>query len=479
MVSLLERLRGRASARLPEAKQSRTATLFNLGFAGQGRRAPRNGTELVRQGFEANPIVYRCVRMIADSVASVPWLIYEGGVEQVDHPLHGLLQRPASQQSGVAFFDALVTDLLLFGNAYVEAVIIDGTHREWHVLRPDRMSIVPGTNGWPLAYDYAVGGDSVRFLVAEGTILHLKLFAPLDDHYGLSPLSAAETALDTHNAASLWNRALLENAARPSGALVYAGPEGASLSDEQFERLKSELDESFSGTRNAGRPLLLEGGLDWKALSLTPKELDFIEAKAAAAREMALAFGVPPMVLGLPGDNTYSNYQEANRAFWRQSILPFVLRLQASFAAWVEPVYGPLVVKPNLDSIDALSSERAAEWARVGAADFLTRDEKREAVGYGPVQLVKKGSDDPSDKEPDGDADDGGNILPVFDNGGSGGGGGGSGGPKKGNPNICRLMPNVSIDGMICLYQCPGNDIMVSPFDFPVCPPSAFRFELR
>ena len=176
---------------------------------------------------------------------------------------------------------------------------------------------------------------------------------------------------------------LLENAARPSGALVYAGPDGATLSDEQFDRLKHELDESFSGLRNAGRPLLLEGGLDWKALSLTPKELDFIEAKAGAAREIALALGVPPLVLGLPGDNTFSNYQEANRAFWRQTILPFVHRLQASFNTWLQPTYGDVEWRANLDAIDALASERAAEWARVGAADFLTRDEKREAVGYG------------------------------------------------------------------------------------------------
>jgi len=116
----------------------------------------------------------------------------------------------------------------------------------------------------------------------------------------------------------------LDNSARPSGALVYAGPEGAHLTDEQFSRLKEELEENFSGATNAGRPLLLEGGLDWKALSLSPKDMDFAESKAGAAREIALAFGVPPLLLGLPGDNTFSNYAEANRAFWRQSSLDVV-----------------------------------------------------------------------------------------------------------------------------------------------------------
>ncbi|MDB5649212.1 MAG: Phage portal protein family [Hyphomicrobiales bacterium] len=192
------------------------------------------------------------------------------------------------------------------------------------------------------------------------------------------------TALDIHNSASTWNRALLDNAARPSGALVYSGPEGATLSEEQFDRLKTELDESFSGARNAGRPLLLEGGLDWKPLSLSPKDMDFIEAKAAAAREIALALGVPPLVLGLQGDNTFSNYQEANRAFWRQTIVPFINRLQKSFESWMQADFGTFELRANLDGVDALSSERASEWARIGAASFLTDDEKREAVGYAP-----------------------------------------------------------------------------------------------
>jgi HK97 family phage portal protein len=123
----------------------------------------------------------------------------------------------------------------------------------------------------------------------------MRLFHPLDDHYGFSPIEAAATAIDLHNQASKWNKALLDNAARPSGALVYSAREGR-LSPEQFERLKAELQEGFQGAKNAGRPLLLEGGLDWKPLSLSPKDMDFIEAKHAAAREIALALGVPPML---------------------------------------------------------------------------------------------------------------------------------------------------------------------------------------
>ncbi len=206
------------------------------------------------------------------------------------------------------------------------------------------------------------------------------MFNPLDDYYGLSPLEAAAIAVDTHNAAATWNKALLDNAARPSGALVYDGADGTVMSDEQFERLKDELDDNYQGARNAGRPLLLEGGLDWKAMSLSPKDMDFMEAKHAAAREIALAFGVPPMLLAIPGDNTYSNYQEANRVFWRQTVLPLANRIGAALTQWLAPVFGAgLMLAVDTDRIEALSADRAALWERVSKARVLHR--QRETRG--------------------------------------------------------------------------------------------------
>jgi len=376
-----------ARARAPvDVKASRTGPLLALQTLGLARWAPRNTTDLTRLGYERNAIVYRCVRMIAETAATVPWLVYEGALEAPDHPCLDLLTRPNPGASRPEFLEAVFTHLMLSGNAYVEAVSLDGRPRELYALRPDRMRVLPGPNGWPQAFEYCVGAQTIRFAVdAEGRspILHLKLCHPLDDHYGFAPLSAAQDALDVHNAAGSWNKALLENAARPSGALVYAGPEGSSLSPEQFDRLKGELDENFSGAGNAGRPLLLEGGLDWKALSLSPKDMDFISAKAGAAREIALAFGVPPLLLGLPGDNTFANYSEANRAFWRQTVIPLVRRTQQGVAGWLSDVYGPFRIEADLDRIDALADEREAEWRRVGSAAFLSDDEKREALGYG------------------------------------------------------------------------------------------------
>ena len=306
--------------RAPEQKASRTGALLALFGKGRPRWTPRDYAALAREGYQKNPVAYRCVRLISEAVAGLPLVLMQGARELDSHPLLDLLARPNPRQTGAEFFEAAAGFLLVAGNAYLELVSVGGSPRELHALRPDRVKLVPGPEGWPEAYEYNVNGRTVRFDMGEtlsptgaGTpppILHLALFHPTDDHYGFSPLEAAAFALDVHNAAAAWNKALLDNAARPSGALVYSAA-GGNLSEEQFSRLKSELEGSYQGTANAGRPLLLEGGLDWKSLSLSPKDMDFVQAKHAAAREIALAFGVPPMLLGIPGDNTYANYQEA------------------------------------------------------------------------------------------------------------------------------------------------------------------------
>ena len=375
--------------RAPEAKSSRAAQLIQFESGGRARWTPRDYAALAREGYVCNAIVHRAVKVVAENVAAVRYLVYEGAGERDPHPLRDLLARPNPRQEGAAFLESVCAHLLLAGNAYIEAVLVEGAVRELYTLRPDRMRVVPGADGWPEAYDYAIGARSVRFDQSAPLppILHLTQFHPLDDHYGLSSNEPAAVAIDTHNSAAKWNKALLDNAARPSGALVYTGPEGSVLSESQFERLKRELEDQYQGTRNAGRPMLLEGGLDWKAMSLSPKDMDFLEAKNAAAREIALAFGVPPMLLGIPGDNTYANYQEANRVFWRGTVLPLASRIGSSLTHWLAPAFGDgirLVV--DTDNVPALAGDRAALWEQVGKAAFLTINEKREAIGFSPVE---------------------------------------------------------------------------------------------
>ncbi|WP_121117156.1 phage portal protein [Croceibacterium ferulae] len=338
----------------------------------------------VREAFLNNPVAQRAVRIVADGVAAAPLTISDPKVRR-------LLEATSAGQS---LLETLAAQLVLHGNAFVQVMRDEsGLPTELFALRPERMAVIAGADGWPVAYDYQVGGSTVRLPVedADGwpAVIHLKTFHPADDHYGAGCLSAAEGAVQIHNAAAAWNRALLENAARPSGALVYANGDSAGLSPDQFDRLKEELATAFSGSNNAGRPMLLEGGLQWQSLSLSPAEMDFAQLKAAAARDIALAFGVPPMLLGLPGDNTYANYREASKALWRLTLLPLAGKILAGLAEGLEPWFPRLDLAVDLDRVPALAEDRERLWAQVSGADFLDTDEKRSLLGL-PVRAAGK-----------------------------------------------------------------------------------------
>ncbi len=373
-----------------EMKNLKTTSLLSFNQFDTAQWSGRDYLSLAQNGFEQNVVAYRCIRMISEAGAFVPLRCFENGEEVTSHPVLNLLENPNKEQSLPDFLEKIYAYLQVSGNAFIERVVEDGRAVALFALRPDRVSVRVDDNGWPTAYDYQLDGRTISYVLpSDGAspIFHHRLFHPANDHYGISPLAVAGKSIDIHNGASAWNKGLFDNMARPSGALLYKGPEGApNMTEEQFGRLKAELEENYQGAQNAGRPLLLEGGLDWLPLSLSPQDMDFIEAKNLAAREIALAFGVPPMLLGIPGDNTYANYAEANRAFWRQTVLPMVHRCTRAFGKWLaETKETNLVVSPDLNAIPALSEERGRLWQRIGDADFLTMNEKRAALGYGSV----------------------------------------------------------------------------------------------
>ena len=349
--------------------------LSQLPLAAWGKTDPAT---LVKDGYSGNAVVYRCVRMIAEAAASIPFLTPDTSVQS-------LISEPSPEDAGQTLFERFYTDLQVTGNAWLEAVTLpdDATPRGLFSLRPDCVRVRRDKAGQIIGYGVKLKrGERVIAREADGwsPVLHMKLYHPGDRLYGLSPLSAARKSLDVHNGAAGWAKALIDNAARPSGALMY-GKDGARLTDDQFDRLKNQLASEHAGAANAGRPLLLEGGLDWQPMSLSPVEMDFTETRHAAAREIALAFGVPPMLLGIPGDNTYSTYKEAHLAFWRLTILPLVQKTANALTVWLRGRFDEVEIKPDLDRAPAFAADRDALWARVSAADFLSTAEKREIIG--------------------------------------------------------------------------------------------------
>ena len=365
----------KAPTKPPEVKASAAGPVIAYHSAGRVTWGARDTSSLIKSGFLSNPVGFRAVRLIAETAAAVPLGVQDRAQRYEEHPLATLIRRPNGMQGRAELFEALYSQILLTGNGYLEAVADgDGLPLELHVLRSDRMRVIPGADGWPVAYDYAVGGRRHRFdfTNAHPIICHIRAFHPQDDHYGLSPMQAAANAADVHNAASRWSKSLLDNAARPSGAIVYQGADGqAHLTPDQYDRLQNELAAHHQGAANAGRPMLLEGGLDWKPMGFSPSDMEFQKTKEAAAREIAIAFGVPPMLLGIPGDATYANYQEANRAFYRLTVLPLVTKTAASLSDWLGGFHAEMPeLKPDLDQVSALAAEREAQWRRVAGRVF-------------------------------------------------------------------------------------------------------------
>jgi len=381
-------------------KASAAGPVLAFSQVGKPKWTPRRYDALAEEGFRKNVVAYRCAAMIASAAASVPWLLYNARGQELDaHPLLSLLARPNPAQDGVSFMESVVVNLQLSGNAYIEAVRPnddDDAPTELYALRPDRMKVIPSDVGLPMGFEYAVAGRATRWMAdpvtGQSAILHLRHFHPLDDWYGMAPLEAAMISVDQHNAAGAWNQALLNQAARPSGALVYAPKDGpATLSDEQLARLRDEMDQHFAGRRGAGRPLILEGGLEWREMSLSPKDMDWLAGRDAAARDIArdiaLAFGVPAQLIGIAAAQTYANMAEARLAFYEETVLPLLSRIVAAFNHWLVPQFGRgLKLAFDADEISALAARREALWDKVSRADFLTDDEKRCALGYAPLE---------------------------------------------------------------------------------------------
>ncbi|MDR3132119.1 MAG: phage portal protein [Rickettsiales bacterium] len=360
----------------------------------------RSYASFAEEGYVKNVIAFRAINMIANAASSVPFILYrltnQGKSQLKVHPLLKLLYSPSPITSKSEFIEGIVTHRLISGNAYVLMIEPKNNRKppiEPYLLRPDRVEIVSGRNNVPYIYRYTVNNNSYDFkvnkLTGRSAVLHLKTFNPLSDWYGLSPIEAAAYSIDQHNQAGAWNQAMLQNGARPSGAIVVKpAKDGSSgnLSQEQYQRLKEQINDHYSGSVNAGRPILLEGGLEWKEMSLSPRDMDFIESKHSSARDIALAFGVPPQLLGIPGDNTYSNLVEARLSLWEQTVLPTLENIVCHLNSWLTPRFGEdLCLSYDKDAIEILMEKRQKLWKYVENASFMTLNEKREAFGLPPL----------------------------------------------------------------------------------------------
>ena len=357
--------------------------------------------DLATDGYSENAIVYRCINEIANNASRVKIMLFRGDQEVDNHPLLDLLYNPSPTMSQVEWFQSVYSYLLISGNNYMLSVGGDNTPpTELYNLRPDRIKIRAGTRAMPVAYDYMLKGQIVEsYLVDQATgaskVKHIKLFNPLDDYYGMSPMQASSVDIDQHNLANKHNVNLLQNGARPSGAVIFNPKDETGghvqLSDVQRNQLMNDVNQRFSGTGNAGKPMLLEGDFDWKEMGLSPKDMDFIQLKNMSAKDIALVYGVPSQLIGIPDSQTYSNFAEAKLALYNETIIPLLDRIQGDLNEWLVPMFNEqgLELRYDIDSIPAMAEQRKRVFESVSAGvkdGILTRNEAREQLGYEPIE---------------------------------------------------------------------------------------------
>jgi HK97 family phage portal protein len=353
--------------------------------------------DLATDGYTENAIVYRCVNEIANNASRVKINLFRGDQEIEKHPLLDLLYNPSPTYSQVEWFQAAYSYLLISGNNYMLSVGGEKSPpTELYNLRPDRIQIRTGTRAMPVAYDYVLKGQVIESYEVDQTtgnskIKHIKLFNPLDDYYGMSPIQASSVDVDQHNLANKHNVNLLQNGARPSGAVIFNPKDETGghvqLSDVQRNQLINDVNQRFSGTGNAGKPMLLEGDFDWKEMGLSPKDMDFVQLKNMSAKDIALVYGVPSQLIGIPDAQTYSNFAEAKLALYNETIIPLLDRVQGDLNEWLVPMFKEqgLELRYDIDSIPAMAEQRKRVFESVTQGvqnGILTRNEAREQLGY-------------------------------------------------------------------------------------------------
>lgn len=376
---------------------------------------------LSKEGFKKCLAAYRSITDIAQSVASVPPKLeevhdHDEKEEIFDHPILDLLNRPDPVTGRSAFMVEMMSYLQIDGNSFTEGIGPDtGPNRdlfqELHNQRPDRVKVIPG-NGIPASYELWVGGThkktwDVDPVTGESDILQLKLFNPLDDWRGMSPIEASAKEIDIRNAFNEWNAKLLQNDARPGGVLTSE----KKLNDKQFQRYRQQLNEHHAGAAHAGEAMLIEGGMTWTQYGFSPKDMEWILGRDKTAADIAIAFGYPPILLNIGQGATYANAKEARLFLWQNTVIPYLRHIQDELnhwlvARWAKVEGRKLYLSFDLTSVPALAEVRNSAWDRLAKAKGVgTINEIRALVGWDTYEggdvIMTSAADIPLGEEPD------------------------------------------------------------------------------
>jgi len=360
------------------------------GADSQIKNTPDRYDQYARETYMSNVIAYRCIDYRAKSFSSVPWNVLNSEKEKVEkHPFNKILSYPNIDEGWGFFSYKELAYRLIAGNSFTHGLTLNKnvnaeTIKEMHILRPDKIKQIC-KEGSIVGYEYKIDMNNPIVydrnpITGESELMHIMLFNPLDEIWGMGPTKPAARDIDSSNQATDWNLKMIQNEGRPGMVITVDG----NLTDEQFDRMENQLSSMYSGAKNAGRTLILDGmKTEAKPYNWSPKEMDWLETNREKSRQICLAYSVPPLLISIPGDSTYNNYKEARLAFWEDTVLSDLSLYKSEINNWLFKNTDNFL-NYDLDNVPAFSEKRDQLWARAETSTFLTTNEKRAIVGFDP-----------------------------------------------------------------------------------------------
>lgn len=313
--------------------------------------------------------VYIAVKRISDAVSQIPFQLKKTSTGQIiktyDMGIISFFEAPNPWQRRVDFIEALICSLELTGNAYIELVRNKaGKPIEMYVLNPSRVTIIPSKKDYIAGYAFSVNGRTILFSTED--IVHIKYHHPSNDYYGFSPLTAARVPIEVDKAANEWNHNFLVSGAWPVGALETDND----VDEIEIRRIHRQLKQTVQrGKDQAGRLLVLTGGLKYNKLSIMPKDADWLSGRHTSRDEILAIFGVPFAVAGLfSAEQTTARsagVEQQIKQFYRTTIFQKVEKIMGAFNRSILPFFRTdAELVPNYRSVPALQEEVDQELTR-------------------------------------------------------------------------------------------------------------------
>lgn len=348
--------------------------------------APMTGyySGLSARAAENLSTVLACTGAIATALAYVPSRVYRwDGDTRLEHPTHALSRlirygcNPAMTWCDT--IEHWVADTLLTGNGLLEIERGGNGQVSGLIYHPWGMVTVQELASGRLAYDVSDGkGNSRRLL--EGEVLHLR-DRTNDGKIGVSRLSRSADTVTGADLANRHARQFLANGANPSGVIKHPG----TMTAEQRMNLRQQFNEKHAGASNAGRALILDGGLEWQAAQMSPEDAELLETRRFGVEEIARLFQVPPPIIGDYTHNTFTNSETAGRWFATFCLAPWARKIEAEFARSLFPTGAPYELELDLSGF--LRGDPETRWNAhkiALEAGVLDADEVRQVEGWNP-----------------------------------------------------------------------------------------------